>query len=120
MRFEREASKVFLVAPDLGQRCAVAGLWQEVELMLDGIEPMNLRENFGELRGHRVARTSVRIVAEQPARNSFAIDAFHDEKRGTKYRWILRNPEHLGHRNVFLESCPNHHELVTAIGGDVV
>src|SRR5580692_9995991 len=33
MRFEREASKVFLVALDLGQRCTVTRFRQEVELV---------------------------------------------------------------------------------------
>src|SRR5208282_6825388 len=37
MRFEREESKVFLVAADLGQRRVAARLRQEVELVLDGI-----------------------------------------------------------------------------------
>src|SRR3984957_3414680 len=120
MGFEREASKVFLVAFDLGQRCAVARLRQEVELVLDGIDPMNLRENFGELRGYHVAGAGVSVVAEQPTRDRLTIDALHDEKRGTEHSRILGNPKNFGNRNVFFESGSNHHELVTAIGGDVV
>ena len=68
-RFECEASKAFFVTFDLGQRCVVARLRQEVELVFDGIDPINLRENFGELgwasrraRGHR--RRRVGVVAQ--------------------------------------------------------
>src|SRR5580704_6295700 len=120
MWFEREASKVFLVALDLGQRCTVTRFRQEVELVFDRIDPMNLRENLGELRRHRITRAGIGVVAEQSARNSFAVDAFHVEKRRTEHCWIFGNPEHFGHRNAFFESCSDHHELVAAIGGDVV
>src|ERR1035437_566625 len=120
MRFEREESKGFFVAFDLAQRRVVARLRQEIELVFDGIDSMNLREDFGELRGHHFARAGVSVVAEQATRQSFTIDPLHDEKCGTENGRIFRNPEHLGNRDAFFEGGPDHHELVTATGGDIV
>src|SRR5208283_4323357 len=120
MRFEREEPKGFFVAFDLAQRRVVARLRQEVEFVFYGIDSMNPRENFGELRGHRFACACVSVIAEQAARQGFAIDPLHDEKRRTENRGIFRYPKHLGNWNAFFESGPNHHELVTATARDIV
>src|ERR1700691_4294430 len=73
MWFEGEAPEAFLVAFDLRQRRVAAGLRKEVEVLLDAIDPMNLREDFCELREHPSTRAHVGVVTKEPARDSLAL-----------------------------------------------
>src|SRR5262249_9279210 len=93
-------------------------LSQKIQLMLDWVDLMDSRENFGKLARHYRASAGVIGVAEQSARNRLTLDQSHHKEGGTEHGFVFRKPEHLRDRNTFFERRAQDHEFMAAIGID--
>jgi hypothetical protein len=71
-----------------------------------------------ELRRHYLARVGVLLVAQQAARDGFALDALHDEEVGAQHCGIIGEPENFRHWNALLEGGAQDQKFVAAIAFD--
>src|SRR5215469_9038171 len=120
MRFERELLEIVLVAAHFGERGIVAGRGEEIELVFFGIDSMDAGENLRELRRHLPSGARIFVVAEEPARDRLALDAFHHEKRRTERGRVLAEPANLGHGHAFGVRRAQNAELGAPRGVDLV
>src|SRR5262249_9324065 len=89
MRLQRKSPKTVLVSENLGKRCVLSRLSQKIQLMLDWVDLVDSRENFGKLARHYRAGAGVIGVAEQSARDRLTLNQSHHKEGGAEHGFVF-------------------------------